>query len=445
MGIFSLNVSTVKRSTGRRAIAAAAYCSRSALRDDGLGRDVNFSDSSRVLHSEILLPAGAPARWLDRAVLWNEVEATEPRANAQLASELEVVMPAGLIGDEGVGLARDFVRWLFSSSGRVVDLNIQRGIGADGLEHGYLHLMLTMREIVEQGFGKRLDDWHGPKLLMQWRERWAQLSNKHLLEHGRDRTFGSDAAANAARGRGLEALLSEATHDAENYELAWRNGERLLAEPGLALTEMAKAKPTFARADLAEFVRRNTAGEEQFGMALARVESSTDLVRLSDGRLTTRELMGSVTLTDSVGEESEQSGCVGGPARTLREATALWEAGGLRVRGVGLDYELAKKFERASGIKSVAVHGLLDRWLKKKELLEDRDVLVVKDGAFLSDKQKDWMLKAVRAVSAKLVIVNGETFVEIDGRDVGLSAAQLAALNSEGRGKKPSGRPVRLW
>ena len=36
-----------------------------------------------------VLPAGAPERWLDREVLWNEVEARETRQDAQLAREVE--------------------------------------------------------------------------------------------------------------------------------------------------------------------------------------------------------------------------------------------------------------------------------------------------------------------------------------------------------------------
>ena len=39
--------------------------------------------------------AGPIARccWTDRAVLWNEVEATEKRKDAQLAREVEIALP----------------------------------------------------------------------------------------------------------------------------------------------------------------------------------------------------------------------------------------------------------------------------------------------------------------------------------------------------------------
>ena len=197
-------------------------------------------------------------------------------------------------------------------------------------------------------------------------------------------------------------------------------------------------------------MKGNTGGDEQFKMALARVEGSVDLVRLPDGRgFSTRKLIGSVAGAGANGSGSaREAGAmgVGDAGRMLREAVALWEAAGLRVRGVGLTYELAKKFEKMTSIKSVAVHGLLGRWQKKRELLASNEVLVVNDVVEMSQKQKEWMLRAARAVSAKLVLVDGEEFVEIDGGDIGLDAQQLAAL---GGGERSTGKPKRqrmgLW
>ena len=118
---------------------------------------------------------------------------------------------------------------------------------------------------------------------------------------------------------------------------------------------------------------------------------------------------------------------------SLREAVAVWETAGLKVRGVGLTYEKAKAFEKTWGIKSVAVHGLLGRWMKRQDQLEPNDVLVVNDVKRLSQKQKDWMLAAARAVKAKLVLVDEVGFTTIEGGDVGMNAAQLAAFGGGGR------------
>jgi hypothetical protein len=60
-----------------------------------------------VVHSEILLPDGAPARLLDRATLWNEGEAGEKRKDAQLAREIELALPRELSQADAIRLAHD--------------------------------------------------------------------------------------------------------------------------------------------------------------------------------------------------------------------------------------------------------------------------------------------------------------------------------------------------
>ena len=64
-------------------MAAAAYRSASELEDERLVRSYDFTSKSGVVHSEVLLPEGGPARLLDRATLWNEVERVEVRRDAQ--------------------------------------------------------------------------------------------------------------------------------------------------------------------------------------------------------------------------------------------------------------------------------------------------------------------------------------------------------------------------
>lgn len=221
-------------------------------------------------------------------------------------------------------------------------------------------------------------------------------------------------------------------------EIAWRNGERLLAEPGLALDALTESAASFTRSDMAFLVRRNTAGDEQYEKVLARIESSVDLVRLpGDDRFSARSLMRRGVMAGCDVQVGEGRGAAGDPGsrRTLGEALALWHAAGLRVRGVGLTYEAAKAFEKKTGIESVGVHGLLGRWRKKQDRLASSDVLVVNDAAQLSLVQKEWMLKAARAVGARLAFVDGARIVEIDGGAIGLDQSNWRFLAARGRGE----------
>ena len=67
MAIYHFSAKVIARSSGRSAVAAAAYRSASVLPDEREARTHDFSHKADVVHSEILLPDGAPERWADRA------------------------------------------------------------------------------------------------------------------------------------------------------------------------------------------------------------------------------------------------------------------------------------------------------------------------------------------------------------------------------------------
>ena len=93
MAIYHLHMKVIGRSSGASAVAAAAYRSASRLRDDRIERSHDFTAKRGVVHSEVLLPEGAPDALSDREQLWNAVEACEVRRDAQLARELEFALP----------------------------------------------------------------------------------------------------------------------------------------------------------------------------------------------------------------------------------------------------------------------------------------------------------------------------------------------------------------
>ena len=150
----------------------------------------------------ILLPDGAPERLLDRAALWNAVEATEKRKDAQLAREIEIALPRELDQAEAIRLARDFVREQFVARGMVADLNVHWSRTADEEDQPHAHVMLTMRDVGPDGFGKKVRAWNRTDVLVGWRERWAALANERLAELGLDITI--DHRSYAAQGIELE-------------------------------------------------------------------------------------------------------------------------------------------------------------------------------------------------------------------------------------------------
>src|SRR5688500_11750361 len=109
MAIYHFSAKIISRAAGSSALASAAYRSASRLYDERLERNHDFSNKAGVVHSEVMLPDGAPEQLCDRETLWNAVEAAELRKDAQLSREVEFAIPRELDQVEGIRLARDFV------------------------------------------------------------------------------------------------------------------------------------------------------------------------------------------------------------------------------------------------------------------------------------------------------------------------------------------------
>lgn len=155
MAIYHLSVQVMSRKTGRSAVAAAAYRAGARLHDQRLDREQNFSRKRGVVHSEVLLPEHAPEIWEDRERLWNDVEACEVRKDAQLAREVEFAIPREMNEAQAIELARDFAQSEFVDQGMIADLNVHWDVGEDGMPKPHAHVMLTMREVGKDGFGKK--------------------------------------------------------------------------------------------------------------------------------------------------------------------------------------------------------------------------------------------------------------------------------------------------
>jgi Ti-type conjugative transfer relaxase TraA len=469
VAIYHFSAKVIGRGVGRSTVAAAAYRAAERLHDERLGRDHDFTAKAGVVHSEILIPEGAPERWQDRAALWNEVEVTERRRDAQLARDVEIALPRELSRAEAVALARDFVGQEFVSRGMVADLNVHWGMGRDGEAQPHAHVMLTMRRVEGDGFGPKERDWNGRELLTGWRERWAELVNQRLAELGHDACI--DHRSLAAQGIALEPQHKVgpagqrrtergegAERRAEHDDIARRNGERIAADPAVALDALTRQQSTFTRHDLARFVSRHTDGTEQFASVLAKVEASPELVRVGkDGRgrerFSTREMLTAEQRMEAAGaalarsaghhvrvagidravrlaEETglrlgeEQRGAVAhvtagrdlalvvgyagtGKSAMLGVAREAWEAQGYRVRGAALSGIAAEGLEAGSGIRSRTLASLEWGWKEGREgdRLTSCDVLVVDEAGMVGSRQMERVLSAAHEAGAKVVLV----------------------------------------
>ncbi len=384
-------------------------------------------------------------------------------------------MPRELSQAEAMALARDFVQSQFVARGMAADLNVHWATASDGALQPHAHVMLTMREVVpgldgqsqEAGFGKKVVAWNDRALLVEWRERWGEMANARLAELGHDARI--DHRSNAAQGIDLEpqnkigpagarrdARGEEAERAAEHREIARRNGEKLAAEPAIALDALTHQHSTFTRQDLARFVNRHTDGAEQFATVMAKVEASPELVRLGEdgrgrARFSTRDMLATEQLMESVaawlagvgrhgvatrdvdaamaraardgmrlGEEQGQAvrhvtgtgglalvvGYAGtGKSAMLGVARGAWETAGLRVQGAALSGIAAEGLEAGSGMPSRTLASLEWAWKEGRDQLGPRDVLVVDEAGMVGSRQMERVLSHVRSAGAKVVLV----------------------------------------
>ncbi len=198
MATFHFHISSLGRSAGRRATAAAAYRAGERLRDERSGRLYNHSGRKDVAHTEIFLPShlkGAANVWAEnREKLWNTAERAEKRSNSRVAREYEVSLPHELSSVQQLALARALARELAERYHVAVDLAIHLPRPDGDPRNFHAHLLTTTREVTPQGLGAKTGlDMHARERrwreLPHWREeyralreRWATLANEALRE-----------------------------------------------------------------------------------------------------------------------------------------------------------------------------------------------------------------------------------------------------------------------
>lgn len=181
MAIYHLSGQVIKRSEGRSSVAAAAYRLGLSMVDDRTGERHDYTRKSGVDGWAQMTPDNAPAWMADPAVCWNSVEAVEKRKDAQLCREFNIALPRELDDFEQKQLACDWVRRNFVANGQVATVAFHH---LDG-DNPHAHIMVSMREITPDGWGKKARTWDTRKdELGQLRRSWEHDANTALERAG---------------------------------------------------------------------------------------------------------------------------------------------------------------------------------------------------------------------------------------------------------------------
>jgi ATP-dependent exoDNAse (exonuclease V) alpha subunit len=168
----------------RSAVAAAAYRSGECLRDEQYGKTHDYTRKHAVQHSEISAPPGSPEWVQDRETLWNRVEASEKRHDAQLWRDVTLTLPRGLDVEQRADLVRRYVQESFCSRGMVADWSLHEPAAGDGKTNPHAHVMLTMRPVDGESFGKKERSWNDRGNVSAWRDSFQEHCNRALEDAG---------------------------------------------------------------------------------------------------------------------------------------------------------------------------------------------------------------------------------------------------------------------
>ncbi|MCT4714096.1 MobA/MobL family protein [Enterobacteriaceae bacterium H18W14] len=181
MAIFHLDFKIVKRSEGRSSVAKAAYHARTRITDERTGDTYDYSRRNDLYGHFILAPVNAPEHIVkDSTALWNEAERVERQSNGQTSRYFTVAIPAELNNDDKKKLVLEYCQKNFVDKGMIADIAFH-DLDSD---NPHAHVMLTLKTIGPEGFGKKERSWNDRKMSVIWRESWASMANSYLAAAG---------------------------------------------------------------------------------------------------------------------------------------------------------------------------------------------------------------------------------------------------------------------
>jgi Ti-type conjugative transfer relaxase TraA len=448
--------------------AHAAYIERAG--DYAERDDLQFAESGN-------LPKWAEH---DALLFWQAADRFE-RANGRPFREIEIALPRELSAEQRIELVREFVDNTLGER-HAYTWAIHTPVARDGKEQPHAHIIFSER--VNDGIARDPEQyfrrWNAkhPELggagkdrylssrafVREIRAEWAMTANQVLERHGHEVRI--DHRSYKAQGIELEPQLKRgiATYatergvlrgiTAENRERAARNGERIIAQPAIAIEALTATQSVFSRRDLEQFVFRNSDSTVQYQAAMLNVLRSPELVALEKydgdrrvgGWYTSQELHGveqrlveraqrlaqktAAVLSDEAREHavsgrhfnagqreafdlitgSAQLAVVNGAAGTgksyvlsaMREA---FEQDGYRVLGATLQGKTADDLQRDAGIESRTVHSLLAQIAKGELQLDRSTVLVVDEAGMVGSRQFETLLGYAEQTGARLRLV----------------------------------------
>lgn len=243
----------MSRAAGRSSTAAAAYRSGTRIVDERTGEIHDYTRKSGVVDSVVILPDGGT---MERAELWNKVEAHHKRGDALVAREFVLAIPTELSESDRRELVRYYAQELATKYRVAVDVCIHRPSKDGDDRNHHAHILMSACYVDSDGkLGKKcveLDPIHCaraglPNAVEVERVKWQDAANLALQKSGESARI--DHRSLAAQGITDRAPSVHLGPEASAIE---RRGE----ESQITERERAKVAEVLAAAQAAAVIER---------------------------------------------------------------------------------------------------------------------------------------------------------------------------------------------
>lgn len=202
MALFHLNVSSIGKSSGSSAVAAAAYRSCSQLNQylydeiNGLSSSFihNYAHKKGLAFSQIFAPDNSDSWVYNRQTLWNKIEEHETRKDARYARDIKIALQKEFTLEQNIQILSEYVSNVFVKEGIIADVNIH----IDNENNPHAHIMLTTRKLIQNEKGEwvfgnknRLLDTKG--WIKNIREEWALINNHYFALYDIDKSISAES------------------------------------------------------------------------------------------------------------------------------------------------------------------------------------------------------------------------------------------------------------
>lgn len=405
VGHYHCEAKSVSRTTGRSAVAAAAYRAAERITDARTGLTHDYRAKSGVLHSEIAAPPGSPTWAQDRAALWNAAEAAEDKSTrrdtAKTGRDFIIGLPHEISAEGRLMATREFANYLASTYGIAVDFSIHAPDEEGDQRNFHAHVLTSTRRLTDAGFGGKVRELDSPRTsgphLEAIREKWADIQNAAYVREGLDirvdhRSFGARgidqeatihlgpaasgmerrgeetdlgdrnraAKANNAKRAALKAeveiitleIRDEAEARAERQAVRELNAAARTFDPAKILDAITERCSTFSRADLSHLLKGEIEDNTERADAVTGILARNEVIGLrerADGpvtRYTTREVLaGEMRIMEAARFLD----------RASRHGLTDWQKADALDRHSDLDGEQRAAFDRATGAGAFAM------------------------------------------------------------------------------------------